>query len=73
MAGESQGRSLTRYDFDCPRNEYKDEIDLQMRSSQDGWLFYDANVLPIIRSLLEAFSEVREVSLEIGDLIRGAT
>jgi hypothetical protein len=62
---------LTRYDFDCPRNEYKDEIDLQMRSSQDGWLFYDANVLPIIRSLLEAFSEVREVSLEIGDLIRG--
>jgi HEPN/Toprim N-terminal domain 1 len=35
---------LTRYDFARPRNEYKDEIDRQMRSFQGGWLFYDANV-----------------------------
>jgi hypothetical protein len=62
---------LTRFDFTRPSNEYKDEIDRQMRSPQDGWLFYDANVLPIVRSMLEAFPEVREVSLDIGDLVAG--
>jgi hypothetical protein len=36
----------TRCDFARPRNEYRDEIDLQIRSFQGGWLFYDANVLP---------------------------
>jgi HEPN/Toprim N-terminal domain 1 len=60
---------LTRFDFTRPLNEYKDEIDRQMRDLQDGWLFYDANILPIIRSLLQAFPEVREVSLDIGALI----
>ncbi len=62
---------LTRYDFTRRTDEYKDEVDRQMRSLQDDWLFYDANVLPIIRSLLEAFPEVREVFLDIGDLING--
>ena len=60
---------LTRYDFTRPRDEYKDEIDRRMRDLQDDWLFYDANVLPIIRSLLEVFPEVREVALDIGALV----
>lgn len=42
-----------------------------MRDLQDDWLFYDANVLPIIRSLLEVFPEVREVALDIGALVGG--
>lgn len=42
-----------------------------MRDLQDGWLFYDANVLPIIRSLLEVFPELGEVALDIGDLVGG--
>jgi hypothetical protein len=62
---------LTRFDFTRPSHEYKDEIDRQMRSLQDGWLFYDANVLPIVRSMLEALPEVCEVSLDIGDLVAG--
>jgi hypothetical protein len=62
---------LTRYDFSRPRDEYKDEIDRRMRDLQDNWLFYDANALPIIRSLLEVFPEVREVALDIGDLVGG--
>jgi hypothetical protein len=62
---------LTRYDFTRPRDEYKDEIDRRMRDLQDDWLFYDANVLPIIRSLLEVFPELREVALDIGDLVTG--
>jgi hypothetical protein len=62
---------LTRFDFSRPMDVYKDEIDRQMRSLQDNWLFYDANPLPIIRSLLEKFSDVREVALDIGDLING--
>ena len=62
---------LTRYDFTRPRDEYRDEIDRRMRDLQDDWLFYDANVLPIIRSLLEVFREVREVALDIGALVGG--
>jgi hypothetical protein len=64
---------LTRFDFTRPMDEYKDETDRQMRSLQDNWLFYDANILPIIRSLLAAFPEVREVSLDIGELINGGS
>jgi hypothetical protein len=62
---------LTRYDFTRPRDEYKDEIERRMRDLQDDWLFYDASVLPIIRSLLEVFPEVREVALDIGALVGG--
>jgi hypothetical protein len=43
-----------------------------MRSLQDGWLFYDANVLPIVRSMLEAWAEIRAGSLDIGDLAAAA-
>jgi len=59
----------TRFDFTRAMDEYKDETDRQMRDLQGGWLFYDGSVLPIIRSLLEAFPEVREVSLDVGELI----
>jgi hypothetical protein len=62
---------MTRYNFARPTGEYKDEIDRRMRDLSDDWLFYDGNVLPIIRSLLEAVPEVREVSLDIGALIGG--
>jgi hypothetical protein len=62
---------LTRYDFDRPMDEYKDETDRQMRDLSDGWLFYDSNILPIIRSFLIAFPDIEEVSLDISSLIGG--
>jgi hypothetical protein len=65
---------LTRYDLDRPRDEYKDEIDRQMRDiSGDSWLFYSGydDILPVIRSMLEALPDVREVTLDIGPLIGG--
>jgi HEPN/Toprim N-terminal domain 1 len=61
----------TRYDFTRPVDEYKDEIDRQMRDLSEGWLFYGNSVLPARRSMLDAFPDVREVSLDIGDLING--
>ncbi len=62
---------LTRYDFTRPIDEFKDEIDRQMRDLSEGWLFYGNSFLPALRSMLDAFPEVREVSLDIGDLING--
>lgn len=61
----------TRYDFTRPMGEYKDRIDRRMRDLSNGWLFYDGNILPIIRSLLLACPDTREVSLDIGPLIGG--
>jgi hypothetical protein len=62
---------LTRYDFTRPTNEYKDEIDRHLRDLSDNWLFYDGDVLPIVRSLLEVFPEVHDVTLDISDLVNG--
>lgn len=65
---------LTRYDFDRPRDEYKDEIDSRMRDhTGESWLFYAGydHILPVIRSMLEALPDIHQVSLDIGPLIDG--
>jgi hypothetical protein len=50
----------------------RDEIDRHMREEdEDGWLFFDDDYLICLRAILESFPEVREVILDIGDLIGG--
>jgi HEPN/Toprim N-terminal domain 1 len=62
---------LTRYDFTRPRDVYVDEIDRMMRGLGSELLFFGDDMLAVIRAMLEAFPDVREVSLDIGPLIFG--
>jgi hypothetical protein len=66
---------LTRYNFP---QIFRDEIDRRMKDiSGDGWLFYaewyetNYNILPRLRSILEAVPDIGQVSLDITGLITG--
>lgn len=58
----------TRYDSDRPRDVFVDEIDRAMRSLDQDCIFF-ADFLTSIRAMLEALPDVKEVSLDIGELI----
>lgn len=62
---------LTRYDRSRPTESYTDETDRRMRDLSDDWLFYSAELVPVLRSFLDALPDVREVSLDVADLVIG--
>ena len=61
---------LTRYQLDPTRDVYIDEIDRCMRSPDDAWIFFSDD-LTSIRAMLDAMTDVHEVSLDISELING--
>ena len=61
---------LLEKQWDLP--EPVDEIDRRMRDDDDGWLHFDGyGSLVTLRALLDAFPNVKHVSLDISDLIGG--
>lgn len=62
---------LTRYDFTRDRETFTDEIDRQMRNNDEGWLFFGSDHLMVLRAMLDTLSDVREVTLDISDLVHG--
>jgi hypothetical protein len=59
----------TRYDFTRDQDTFADEIDRQMRANDEGWLFFGSDHLMVLRSILDTLSDVREVVLDISDLV----
>jgi hypothetical protein len=61
---------LLERQWDLP--EPVDEIDRRMRDDDDGWLHFDGyGSLGTLRALLDAFPNVKQVTLDITDLIGG--
>jgi hypothetical protein len=49
-----------------------DELDKNMRTRSDGWLFFETgDTRLLIRALLDACHRVRTISLDVSDLIQG--
>jgi HEPN/Toprim N-terminal domain 1 len=62
--------SLLERQWDLP--EPVDEIDRRMRDDYDGWLHFDGyRSLGTLRALLDAFPNVKQVTLDVTDLIGG--
>jgi HEPN/Toprim N-terminal domain 1 len=63
----------TRFEsWDTPRLPNEDAIHHKMRDLDEGWLFFGTNDPRLnVRALLDACSDIRQVSLDITDLIQG--
>ena len=62
---------LTRYNFTHSGKTFADEVDRRMRDDDDGWLFFGSDHLVVIRGVLDALPDTREVILDISDLVHG--
>ena len=62
---------LTRYDFNRSTEAFTDEIDRKMRDSGEDWLFFGSDYLMALRAMLDTLSDIREVILDISDLVHG--
>lgn len=59
---------FARFDKPQSRDAYIDEIDRRMRDIDQEWLFFGSDLIAL-RALLEALPDVREISLDITDLV----
>ncbi len=60
---------LTRYDFTRSEHKSVDEIDRRMRDHDEGWLFFGSDHLVAIRAMLDTLSDIKNITLDISDLI----